>query len=320
MSKQNILAIAALVVASVGCSFYIASAEGQEAGSLPKLSTPTKDGLLNVTDANLPKLWGSAMGLLGPYDKTQKCWILTVESRFFCLRPAKYEKTKMVGSIEHMFAITGVELERDRKGFTNALKGAPDGGAVLFLSLDQSTTNPAKGLKLTTIDGIYEIGSIGNPPSDDDFALVSLGDDIYAWAVTSHGSGAGGEMASSTDFIVATGIPNLKQRKVLSFVSASYNAGGCGRAVQIACSDEKVSYRVVPGVSVPRDIELSYESKIGDKKTFELKESSLARKAPPLTISFDKWQKKYVLPVTEGYDIMGWFQKRLPDSVQNTSK
>jgi hypothetical protein len=286
-------------------------------------SAPVLDEIENMSIADLEERLGfqplltedAVVNVVVPGDR-----VLTVESRFFCLRPAKYEKTKMVGSIEHMFAITGVELERDRKGFTNALKGAPDGGAVLFLSLDQSTTNPAKGLKLTTIDGIYEIGSIGNPPSDDDFALVSLGDDIYAWAVTSHGSGAGGEMASSTDFIVATGIPNLKQRKVLSFVSASYNAGGCGRAVQIACSDEKVSYRVVPGVSVPRDIELSYESKIGDKKTFELKESSLAQKAPPLTISFDKWQKKYVLPVTEGYDIMGWFQKRLPDSVQNTSK
>jgi hypothetical protein len=320
MSQRNISAIAALLVASVGSSFYLPSAQAQVVGSLPKIPAPTNDIWLNVADTNLPKLWGAVMGLLGPYDKTQKCWILKVESRFFCLRPAKYAKAQMVGSIEHMFAITGIELERDRKGFTNALKGATDGGAVLFLSLGQSTANPAKGLKLTTLDGIYEIGSIGNPPSDDDFALVSLGDDIYAWTVTSHGSGAGGEMASSTDIIVATGIPNLKQRNVLSFVSASYNSGGCGRAVQIACSDEKISYRVVPGVGVPRDLELSYESKIGDNKTFELKESTLARKAPPLTISFDKWQKKYVLPVTEGYDIMGWFQKSLPDSVGITTK
>ena len=320
MSKATVHAIAVLLVASLFCSSYLASVQAQEAGSLPKLPAPPKDHWLNIPDTNLPKLWGSVMGVLGPYDKTQKCWILKAESRFFCLRPAKYARAEVKDSTKHMFAITGIELERDRKGFTNALKGAPDGGAVVFLSLDQSTTNPAKSLKLTTIDGIYELGSIGYPPSDDDFALVSLGGDIYAWAVTSHGNGAGGEMASSTNLIVATGIPNLKGRNILSFLSARNNSGGCGSEMRIVCTEEHVRFRIVPSAKTPRNIELTYDETVGNEQTFIIFNTSTRNTAPPLTIRFEESKSGYPIPVKHGATIMEWFSALRTRSYSNPNR
>ena len=74
--------------------FFIAygSAMAQSSRPLPKLTAKNPNLQLKVGSLDAKGMWPAVMGWLGKYDQAEKCWMMNLQNRFFCMKPTKLEK------------------------------------------------------------------------------------------------------------------------------------------------------------------------------------------------------------------------------------
>ena len=272
-------------------AFGVTTAVGQDEVQLPRLSQPKKF-TLQVDARNAKQLWGAVMNTVGPYDKKEKCWTLTARGNRFCMRPAKLAKGGAVSSEAYYFAISGQTYAADEERPV---------GVVMFISL--STSGYDKGLTFAGVDGLYQFGSRGSPPSDDNFKLVEIGAETYAWEVTDGFVGTGSESEVKT-LIYAGGIENPKQ-KILARID-TYEGNESGTCmVDNVCFLRKIEYSFKPDGAGFYAIEMTLRRKSGTDTIFNPDDPTPVVQSPPFVIHFDPHEGRYKMPAKNMIDFLG---------------
>ena len=169
------LSLVAMTLAAVLCS--------------PAQATNLSAGLLSQ-----PKVfWRELMkDVYGSYSRQMKCWISVRAGQQYCMRPHRLDEIRAAGQRYAFLVVGGSRI--DSNGELEEYHAAAGVMGLIVLK------DVGGQLQTVAKNSLYEdIGSFGQIPSEDSFAVRQIGpNDTYGWTATSGWSGMGITILSTT--------------------------------------------------------------------------------------------------------------------------
>lgn len=164
--------------------------------SLLPLAQSASAAAIPADAAGDPKvLWRMVMQeYYGPYNATLKCWTARMGEDRICMRPHKLDRVTIKGT-EHLFlAIGGPKLDENGE-FRSAHVDSASLGLLVFRVEGDTLKLVAKN------DLNTPVGSFGNVPGEESFALREIGPNgTYGWVIQDGWMGQGHVITYSNIF------------------------------------------------------------------------------------------------------------------------